>query len=515
MAKKPIYIQLEAGEDVASVRDRLSFIRGQRVLLIWPEAGTALQRKLDLVLVQREARRRALQIALVTHDPQVISGATDLGISTFETIGASERGRWQRPRAKVFTQRHHRPEDAPEPDDLMAVASRVRRAGRRLPPLTKLALRLAILGVLLAAVGGLVYVVLPGAVVQIALAQTEISVTADITANPAAAAVDLETATIPATTLRASVVTTGSISTSGLQELEDVVAGGAVVFTNQTETPVTVPAGTVVSTSAGTPILFRTLEEVIVPGGTGERADANIEAMTAGEAGNVDGGLINTVVGPLDNLVTVRNLAPTVGGLRSTIATVTAADRSRLLGIVRGELQSLAFTEMQTQLSETQFIIIETIRIAEERNDWTTFSHNTGDIADVLSLTMRAEVEAIAVDDRFGRQITLARLSSQIPRGYSIIPDSFIYSRGAITTGEAGQIIISATGSASISQQVNTSRLRERLAGLSLPDALDLLRLEVDMQPGSQPAIIVSPDWYGAVPLLPIRIEIQFTGNDP
>ena len=108
-------VQIEADEDATSVRDRLSFIRGRHVLLVWPEEGTALIRKLDLVLIQREAMRRAIRLALVTHDPQVIKHSKELNISTFETIGASERGRWKRGRSKVFTNRFQRPKNDPEP----------------------------------------------------------------------------------------------------------------------------------------------------------------------------------------------------------------------------------------------------------------------------------------------------------------------------------------------------------------------------------------------------------------
>src|SRR5688572_12214259 len=132
MSRRPEYVQLSANEDVNSIRDRLSFTRGQRVLLIWPEEGTTLTRKLDLVLVQREAKRRAVQIALVTHDEQVMQNASDLGISTFETIGASERGRWKRGRTRLFASRDQRPEDSPEAEELMPVASRVKNQ-RRIP----------------------------------------------------------------------------------------------------------------------------------------------------------------------------------------------------------------------------------------------------------------------------------------------------------------------------------------------------------------------------------------------
>ena len=119
------YIQLERNDDVPLVRDRMSFLRGKRALIIWPERGTTLTRKLDIVMVQREARRRAVQIAFVTHDAEVIKNAHELGISTFETIQEAERGRWKRGWGKVTAKRYQKPLDEPEPDQLKNVASRV------------------------------------------------------------------------------------------------------------------------------------------------------------------------------------------------------------------------------------------------------------------------------------------------------------------------------------------------------------------------------------------------------
>src|SRR5262245_11648002 len=174
MANKAEFIQLETGDDAGSVRDRLSFIRGQRVLLIWPEEGTILTRKLDLVLIQREAMRRSIRLALVTHDPQAIQHAVELNISTFETIGSSERGRWKRGRSKVFTSRSQRPDDEPIPDDLKEVASRIyaedsarQRRWRRIQ-------RVLLFAILLALAGGLIYVFLPSATVQLTPAQGQI-----------------------------------------------------------------------------------------------------------------------------------------------------------------------------------------------------------------------------------------------------------------------------------------------------------------------------------------------------
>jgi hypothetical protein len=192
-------IQLEITDDATTVRDRLSFLRGQQVLLVWPENGTTLRRKLDLVLIQREAARLAIRLALVTHDPDVVRHALELEVSVFETIGSAERGKWRRGRSKVFTTRFQRPRDEPEPEQLMSIASRVRveepPGVRRARAVT----RLIILATLLAVLAGIGYVMLPSATVVIVPARAQTQIEATIIADPAfeQSQVDVQSGTIP------------------------------------------------------------------------------------------------------------------------------------------------------------------------------------------------------------------------------------------------------------------------------------------------------------------------------
>ena len=160
MSDRPHLIQLDPNEDATSVRDRLSFLRGRRVLLVWPERGTVLTRRLDLVLIQREAMRRAIRLALVTHDPQVRKHAAELNISAFETIGESEQKRWLRGRSKVFTKRHQKPDGTPDPEALQDVASRV-KAQDDANPLRDNLIRGGVALALLGVIALVAYVVLP------------------------------------------------------------------------------------------------------------------------------------------------------------------------------------------------------------------------------------------------------------------------------------------------------------------------------------------------------------------
>ncbi|NWF68695.1 MAG: hypothetical protein HXY40_06395 [Chloroflexi bacterium] len=520
MSSKPEFIQLEQGDDVNALRDRLSFIRGQRVLLIWPEEGTVLTRKLDLVLLQREAMRRAIRLALVTHDPDIIKHARELNISTFETVGASERGRWKRGRTKVFLGREGRPQDEPLPaQELKAASGRLSTSqdeaeSRRGGCLLRL---LAVL--LLVALGlGTAYVLAPSATVTIVLAQESIPVDVQITADAQATGLNVETATVPALTLRVEIEETGTVETSGVEDAADILATGSVVFINQTNRQLDIPSGTVISTSAGTPILFQTTADAVVSAGVGNQMEVPIEALpsSGGDAGNVEPGMINTVVGDLSADLTVRNIAATSGGDTREVRLVTADDRARVLANVRQQLQVRAFTAMSANLTSQQSIIIETLTIAEERPEWTTFSAQVGDTADSLTLTLRAVVTAAVIDETLARQIALARLSSQVPRGRSIQPQSVEFEVGPVLAIDPqGRVTFSVTGSALVVQQVDPALLQERLAGRTIADAQQYLLTEVDVAENTLPQIILSPDFLPTLPLLAARIEIIVQENTP
>lgn len=512
MSSKPEYIQLETTDDIVTVKDRLAFIRGRRVLLVWPEEGTTLTRKLDLVLVQREAERRAIQLAMVTHDLEVIAHAKELGISTFETIRASERGRWKRGRQKVFIPRYHKPKNEPEPEELKPVASRVSKPSKRVSSLRYFVERLIVLLILVSVIAGTAYVALPSATISLQLAEDEISTTINIVADSSIQNIDITNSTIPAQIVRATVETTATVPTTGTQSLNSAPASGTVIFTNLTNSPLDIPQNTTVSTSAGSPILFKTLSPVNLPAGADGRAEVAVEALqsSTGGIGNVEAGAINTLVGPLEDLVTVRNLAATSGGESRSVQVVTQNDMLNLLNSVRVQLQSVAYEEMLTRLTSDQLIIIESIKIVEERNDWTTYNYDVGDVTDTLSLTMRAVVSAIVIDDRFARQITFAQLSSKIKSGEIILPDTFTYTRGPIINqDENNRIIFTATSTAKVTHQFDTGKIQQKLAGLSLDDANRLLLTEVPLAPDSIPRIYISPEGFGQMPLLAVRIQIQ------
>ena len=512
---KPEFLQLEAGEDVASVRDRLTFLRGKRVLAIWPEQGTALTRKLDLVLVQREAMRLAIRLALITHDAEVARNAAELNISVFETVGQSEKIKWKRGRSKVFTTRLQRPKDEPDADDLKPYASRVTneddRPGSRFRRIiVRGVVLLVLIGVLLA-VGILV---LPSATITLTPAQDRLQVEATITADPERAGgfPDVENGIIPAISLVAQIEERGTIPTTGVQDLTDTTARGAVIFINRTNQRITIPLGLVVATASGTTVRFRTTAESTVPGGIGLQIEVPVEAETAGSSGNVDANLITTIVDNPDlaDRLEVRNLAPVVGGEDRAVQAVSTEDRERLIAILRQQLQDRAFTEMLSRIDSSQFLIPETVRISEERTDWMTFDHEVGDVANTLTLTMRVIVSATAIDEQTAQQVAFARLAGQIPRGRSLRPESLLYERGAVTSFEVnGRIVFTMTCSGLAVERIDPALLGQRVAGLTPEEAVAVIQNSVTLAEGTSPQITITPEWMFRLPFLPVRIQFH------
>jgi len=508
-------LQLEPTDDATSVRDRLQFLRGRRVLLVSPESGTALTRKLDLVLIQREAMRLAIRLAVVTHDPVVARNAVELDLSVFETIGGAQRAKWRRGRSKVFSGRESRPKDEPSAEDLAPLASRLRVED--ISPVARRArglIRLAIILVLLLTVGAVTYFVAPSATVIILPQRESLEISVEITADPliGQGQIDVEARLIPALTLRVEVEERATIETTGVRSLGTTPAVGSVVFINTTNQAVDIPQGTFISTSAGTPIIFRTLQAARVAGGVGLQIEVPIEAVaeSSGEIGNnLDAGMINMVIGGLSNQLEVRNLAATYGGTSREVRVVTEADRSRLLDTLRQQLQARAYNEMVPRMGGDQIIIPETIRITEERGDWTTFDAQVGEEANNLSLTMRAVIEATAVDMRFAEQIAYVQLSNGIPPGREIDINTVDYQQsGAVSVDEVGRVRFTIIGRAAIGSQIDASALQGRLAGMSIDEASRYLITTLNLTESTPPQITVTPDWFGQLPILPMRITV-------
>jgi hypothetical protein len=506
-------LQLEAYDDANSVRNRLRQAKAARVLLIFPQGPPILTRRLDLLLIQREAARRQIQLALLCSQAEVLEQAAKLNISCFQTLKQARSYSWKQGRTNLFPSRQERPRDSVQhPYELMGVASRLKpsptKAQNRWRIFGQAALGLLLVGVLLG--GGMALI--PSATIQLRPAVDAVNQPISITADPQASQIDVRQAIVPAQQIR--LLVTGdrvTIAASGRRQGNDLLALGEAEFSNNTAAPLFIPAGTVVSTSnLSPPVRFQTLEDT--PLAANSQALAKIQALqdSQGLVGNLEAGQINRVEGQFEALVSVSNPRPSYGGGLVELAIVTQEDHSRLVTLARQAVLQSARTQLLLQLpTAEQFLVPDSILIVEERAEWFSYSAQVGDEAESVSLEMRAAVQALVVDELLARQLALLSLARQLPPGRELDETSFSFRRLEGSLDATGRYQFQLMAQGELPFGINPQAVAERVNGMSVSQAQRTLEAELLLDPRSPPQIQVYPFNWGRMPLLPIRIRVE------
>ena len=98
-------ITLESHDDLISVRDRLSWAKTPRILLVWPKYEKVTLRQVDLKVLQRHALALGAQLGLVTRARRAREDAQALGIPVFVSTGQAQRLAWPKPRRRRWPRR--------------------------------------------------------------------------------------------------------------------------------------------------------------------------------------------------------------------------------------------------------------------------------------------------------------------------------------------------------------------------------------------------------------------------
>jgi hypothetical protein len=249
-----------------------------RILLVWPNRGRLLTRRLDLQLLQRRCTELGAQLALVTRSSQVRFYAEELGIPVFENRSEAQNARWRTRRRRWRWKR-----TGPPPDlEALRAASQPRTSSWQNRPAVRLgAFALGVLALL-----ALVACLLPGA--QLALtpeARTQ-EIILPVLASAEITVVNLA-GELPARPVSVVVEGRDSLAASGTVQVPYKPAVGGVRFTNLTDQPVSIPAGSVVSTLGAQPIRFATDQAGEGPGRAGQKHHPPSTALLPGPDGNL------------------------------------------------------------------------------------------------------------------------------------------------------------------------------------------------------------------------------------
>jgi len=481
-------INLDPEDDHASARDKLSRARAPQVVLVWPRRGRPLDRRLDLVLVQRHAGRLGLELGLVTFDPQVIVIAEELKIPVFDSLEKLPSGSWTEPRPAAMLRRELPSladlRDARDPDNFLQLGQR----SRWIP-----------VGISVAAVLAIVLSVLPSAEIVLDPVDIPLEQKLPIWIDPSPSSASSR---VPGQTVSTEISGNQRIDTTGRVRLPQATASGEVEINNLTGEELTVPAGT--GLRAGE-IRFLTSEEILLAAADESSAILAIQAVESGRAGNVAAGAIQSVEGPLGFLVTVNNPEPTRGGLDQVVAAVGSGDAGELRRLLEMELVQAAESTLLAQLERGFELVPGSVRIRELIDE--RYDVGVGGAAESLGLSMTLTVEGLGYSVPLAREVAEQEILSVLPKNRMLVPGSLtLEAIESSSDWPAIEVIFAVQGS--LARTFDLDKLRGAVLGEPKPQAAAQLENLIELD--QSPRIVTSPSWMPWLPWLGMRIEMKW-----
>lgn len=490
---KTTLIHLESHDNLVSIRDRMSWAKTPRILLVWPRRGRVDVRPLDLTLLRRHAATLGAELGLVSRDAGIWWAARGQKIPCFRTTKQAQAKAWRAAPGFEF----------PAPRRLDLRAARAALPGE--PYRLNLPARIGVFAAGVLALLAILMLFLPSAEIRITPPIREQSVTLPVTARADTAQVYLS-GEIPIRRLALELQSSASAPVTGQADLPGAKAEAVVEFGNLTGEEIRVPAGTILLTREVSSQAFETLSSVLVPAESDEPVTARVRAIVGGVAGNVVAESISAFQSPLGLSLTVRNPEPATGGSDRRGAVATEQDRERLRASLLRKLSEQARAQISAELKAGDLLLADSVELGAVLEE--QFDPSPGAPADTLTLSLLARFEASYVADADLRQLAAFALDAALPPGYAPRP-------GTLTVKQVSPPVWEADGLArwqvqaarSVQLQVAPAEALALVQGRTPRRAATLLaeRYELSLPP----TVVVRPVWWPWLPTLPFRISFS------
>lgn len=574
---KTTLIQLENHDDIVSARDKMGWAKGGRILLVWPERDAPLNRRLDLVLLQRHSAVLGCPLAFVSQEPEVRYHALRLGIPVYKSLKQAQKEHWRVPhrfRRFALLNRGGEPVSKPgapngkqakpplpavvleagmpseppaepnltvdgllQPDNPLEppAASPEISLQKKLPNRPEIderilspAARLIYFGLGVLALLAIAAVLVPNATLLLTPQTRVQDVVLSVSTAPNLSAAEI-TGAVPSHWMTAAVEGRDSLPASSTLPVAEQAASGEATFINLTDAPVDIPAGTEVLTGGGNPVVFSVAAAGKVPAGPGEQLSLPVQALDPGEIGNQPAGSLIAIEGLLGTQVSVTNSQPTSGGASRLVPAPSDEDRRMLRDRLFASLQNSALSELQAQLEPGDVIIPQSLQPVQTIQ--AEYQPEVGQPADRLVLSMRVQYKALVVSAKDLQAMAQGIFDANLPNGFTVVPDSLrvetvtppeeTISPGGVTVPPGGETNENAASGPAYHWQMHAYRWM--IAAISEPQAVRLvlgstrdkaiLRLEAALPLDGPARLAVQPAWWPRLPVLPFRIRLETVPN--
>ncbi len=489
-------IHLDPHDDLISIRDRMAWAKTPRILLVWPARGRVGVRPLDLTLLRRHAEALGAELGLVTRDGGIRSAAREMNLPVFRTAADAQKKPWP-------LSQPARPQRRAPRADLRALQAQLHlsdwfSAGQQDSATRVTVFTLGVLAVLV-----LMLIFIPSAEIRISAPEQVQSVTISVSAEAQASAVQLS-GVIPARVRSLELDIADTILASGQVTVPQAAAEGMGLFTNLTEDPQTLPAGTVLLTRSDPPVAFLTVESAELPAGKGETVEIPIRAAAPGLTGNVPAESITAFEGPLGLLVEVTNPEAMRGGSEASLPAATDADREALRKRLLADLEQQARERLPQLLSPGDVPFPSSlllVRVIEE-----TFTPPAGQPGAKLTLSLKAEFSLSYATDADLQELAQRVLDASLPAGASSVPGPVKVSAASPLFGDGEIVRWQVLAERKVRPSVDAGQVISLVMGKTARRAGSLLTQSLGLE--QPPQVSIRPAWWPWLPFLPIRITV-------
>ena len=497
-----------ATDDRYSVRENLDSIRDEPVVVILPWEANAKNwdHPLDYELLLRDARDRAIDIAWVIEDPQLRPIAHAAGFRVFPALAAAETYHAHHAR---FPLRGARIPNRPQRPWYAAAPKRPKQPKLTRQPAWVIALELVVLVGVLITIAGTLVIGVPSAKIVVYPSGFSYSRIVAVSVDADLQTADPQTGTIPTRRVGEEFEAAVEVPTSGQGFSFTGRAIGQVLFTNLLGQDYRVPEDSVVRTTSGSyPVRYRTTAEIVIP--AFGQATAPVEALEEGPSGNVDAYQINLVEGVVGFAVRVTNPSPISGAVSKSVAAVSQADRDRAWEVAAEQVLAQAYNGLQDLLEPGEFLPQQALVVQAVPKQ--AYTHLVGEQSPTLGLALRLLISAQAVKAADVQAVALRQLVAQLPEGHTLTDARFSYGEAAEEDVGPGDFTFYVTAQGYATADITEDDLRTLVLGLPLEEAV--ARLEAALPLVRPPEITVQPAWFGFVPLVPLRIDVEIIYGD-
>jgi hypothetical protein len=489
-------IQLEQHDDLVSVRDKMSWAKSPRILLVWPPRRKVNIRPLDLVLLKRHASALGSRLGIVSRSGEIRRSAADSDIPAFRTAAEAQSNIWKtRPGFHTGTRKRNKSAEIRAMKDELVLRE---PAWSRSP-----AARAGVFSAGVLAVLAFFILMMPSATIKYTPITRPQRITIPIFVDPSATEINLS-GIVPGYSISTTVEGKGELAATGKMTVPEGRAAAVVRFTNLTQSKVQIPEGTIVRTISDPAVRFYTTEVGEVPEGVGETIDLPVRAVEGGFKGNLPQNSLQSIEGSLGLSLSVTNPDPATGGVDAEKTSATDDDREKLYRQVEELLSAQALSEIDAQVPKGGLLIADSL-YADDKS--IHFDPPVGEPGADLSLNLEKEYHAFYIQSEDLDKLGSLALDSVLAQGYFPVQSSIVVvPMGSPTVRSDGTIAWKITAERLMAEKTEEFDIITKVLGKT-PDSA--LRSLSEIKMAGPPKIALSPAWWILMPSIPMRITVE------